>query len=291
MSTDRFDRQMRFFGMEGQKRLATARVAVIGLGGIGSHVVQQLAHLGVGRLSLIDSEDLAETDLNRLVGARHDDPIPGTTKVGIASRSVAAINRAIEVQTIPDSLVSELAFSAITTADYVFGCVDSEGARLILNEWCAAYARPYFDLATDILPGDPPSYGGRVCVAWNGQGCIACLEVLDVAEATEDLAGPRAKQERAALYGVKSEMLDRSGPSVVSLNGVVASVGVTEFTVAVTGLRPPNRLLNYHGSSGKVTVPQDPPRADCYYCQGIRGRSDAADVKRYIREGVGSYLR
>jgi molybdopterin/thiamine biosynthesis adenylyltransferase len=229
--------------------------------------------------------------LNRLVGARHDDPIPGTAKVHLGARLAVGINQAIEVEPIKDSLVSKAALSAIARGTHIFGCLDSEGARLILNEWCAAYAKPYIDLASDILPGDLPSYGGRVCVAWNGNGCLACLSLLDVAEAQEELEGHESRKQRAAIYGVNKQVLDRSGPSVISINGVIASLAVTEFIVAVTRLRSPHRFLNYYGTAGKVTVSNDVPREDCYYCKGIRGNGDATDPTRYVRERIGVHLR
>ena len=78
MNNTRFDRNILFFGKEGQKRLSNASVAVVGVGGLGTHVVQQLALLGVGGLVLIDSEELDDTNRNRYVGVRHDDPVPGT---------------------------------------------------------------------------------------------------------------------------------------------------------------------------------------------------------------------
>lgn len=173
----------------------------------------------------------------------------------------------------------------------MFGCLDSEGVRLILTELTAAYTRPYFDLASDIVPGDPPSCGGRICVALDGTGCLVCCGLLDVAEAQEDLLGPEGQREREALYGVERSALDRSGPSVVSINGVVASLAVTEFLVAVTGLRVPQRVLTYYGQTGKVTVSRDEPAPDCYYCTAVRDRREAADVQRYVRAGVGSFLR
>jgi hypothetical protein len=289
--TDRFERQERFFGREGQERLRAAHVAVVGVGGLGTHVVQQLALLGVGRISLIDSEEFATTDRNRYVGARHDDPVPGTPKVEIGERVVKAIDPAIAVVKVPESLVSEPGFAAVLAADYVFGCLDSEGARLVLTELCAAYAKPYIDLASDIIPGEPPSYGGRVCVAWDGNGCLVCLSRLDVADAQRELAGVEDRRNRGAIYGVKRAILERSGPSVVSINGVVASLGVTEFMLGATGLRAPQRLLTYHGESGRVAGSVDPPAPDCYYCKGIRGQGDAVDVERYIRAGVGAFLR
>ena len=58
MHSERYDRNIRFFGKEGQDRLASVSVAVVGVGGLGTHVAQQLALLGVGRLVLIDKGEL-----------------------------------------------------------------------------------------------------------------------------------------------------------------------------------------------------------------------------------------
>jgi len=197
----------------------------------------------------------------------------------------------IQVETLYDSLVSESAFQLIKLADFVIGSLDCEGARLILTELCSAYGRPYIDAATDIDLGPPFSYGGRVCCAMDGNGCLVCQDVIDIAEAQLDLAGPQAQRERDAIYGVARAHLGRSGPSVVSINGVVASLAVTEFMVAVTGVRRAQRLLTYRGQLGKVTVCSDSPQPDCYYCKGLRGMREKADVERYIREGVGQWLR
>ena len=129
---------------------------------MGTHVVQQLALLGVGRITLIDKEELDTTNLNRYVGARHYDPIPGTPKVNIGYSQVKEINPNIHVELIPHSLISEQAFNAIIKASHVFGCLDNDGARLILNELCAAYTLPYIDLASEIIPSNSTDYGGRV---------------------------------------------------------------------------------------------------------------------------------
>ena len=288
---DRFDRNIRFFGEAGQQLIEACSVAIVGIGGLGTHIVQQLALLGVGKLVLIDSEELDVTNLNRYVGTRAEDPIPGTPKVEIGERLAKSINPQIQIAKVYNSLVSQAAFNGVIHSDYVFGCLDREGARLILNELCAAYSRPYFDLASEIIPGDRVEYGGRIYIAWDGQGCIACSGVLDNDEAQSDLSGPEGQRNRAALYGIKPELLGKTGPSVVSINGVVASLAVTEFMVAVTEIRSPNRLTSYYGHKGIVTVSKDEPSPDCYYCKNIRGRGDEADVQRYIRDGVGKFLR
>lgn len=291
MTNDRFDRQLRFFGKVGQDRLAAARATIVGAGGLGSQVGQQLAFLGLGTIASIDSEELATTDRNRLVGARHDDPVPGTRKVDIAERTIKGIDPSIDVRKIHGSLVSDAAFEAIIASDYVFGCLDSEGARLVLTELCAAYAKPYVDVASDIIPGTPIEYGGQICIAWDGSGCMSCLDVLNRREAELELAGPDERRRRDEFYGLGRELLDEVGPSVVSINGTVASLAVTEFMLAATGVRAPNRLLTYNGRTGKVTVSTDEPAVDCYYCKGLRGKGSAADVQRYVKEGVGAHLR
>ena len=113
MMNDRFDRQVRFFGLEGQERLAAAHVAVVGVGGLGSHVVQQLAFLGVGTILLIDAQELDLTNRNRLVSTREDDSIPGTSKVDIAERTAKAIDSSIVVDKVFDSFVSGRGFAAL----------------------------------------------------------------------------------------------------------------------------------------------------------------------------------
>jgi hypothetical protein len=291
ITEERFERQMRLFGPVGQARIGAGRVVVVGNGGLGTHVDQQLSFLGVKKLGLVDAQEVKRSSGNRYVGLRHDDPIPGTLKVDVCERVVHAIDPAIEVEKVADTLVSEKAFAAIIRADYVFGCLDNEGARLILTELCSAYAKPYFDLASDVMPGERPEYGGRVCVAWDGNGCLVCRGVLDMKEANTQLAGLDARKDEENIYGVNRKFLGETGPSVVSINGAIASIAVTEFMAAVTGTRRPFGLLNYYAHLGRMTTSRDEPKPDCYYCKQIRGMREAAEVERYIAAGVGAWLR
>lgn len=278
--TERFDRNVRFFGEEGQRCLRENHVAIVGIGGLGTHVVQLLALLGVGQLSLIDHEELDRTNLNRYIGARHSDPIPGTPKVDIGERIVAEIDPSLKVHKHCAPLLSEEAFQAVIKSSCVFGCLDNEGMRLVLNELCAAYARPYFDLASEIT--GVAEFGGRICAATDGDGCVICRGILDINEAREDLARPSERRDREAIYGVRRDHLGNAGPSVVSINGIVASLAVTEFMLHATGIRKANGLTIYRGHTGKVTVSTDSPLPDCYYCKGIRGHGDAVDMQRYL---------
>lgn len=291
MSNERLNRNEMFFGTEGQDRIRGTTCAVVGVGGLGTQVVQQLSLLGVGGLNLIDSEETDTTNRNRYVGLRHDDPVPGFRKVDLGERLVHSIDPTISVRKVFDSFISEAGFSAIRSADWVFGCLDCEGARLILTELCSAYGRAYIDVASDINPKTaPPAYGGRVCVSLGGQGCLVCLNVLDTDEAARDLEGEAERRNREAIYGVPRAALGRSGPSVVSINGMMASIAVTEFMVAVTGLRQPKAISTYYGHSGKVTVSVDAPRKNCWYCS-LWEQGAKVDVERYIRDGIGKAIR
>ena len=279
----RYDRNARFFGQSGQDALAAANVAVVGVGGLGTHVVQQLALLGVGSLVLIDSEEVEETNRNRYVGLRQDDPVPGLLKVDIGRRLTGEINLEVDVISISDDLRSQPAFDAIIGSDYVFGCLDNDGSRLILNELCLAYAKPYFDLASDIVK-DGTNYGGRVCVVGDDTGCLVCYDELDLQAAQIDLMNDKQRKDHADIYGVQVSDLGQIGPSVVSINGVVASLGVTEFMLTATGVpKQPRTVLKYYGERGVVTTPTRRLDPDCYHCSVTRSRADAAGVQRYLR--------
>ena len=282
MNTDRYDRNIRFFGQEGQDRLAACSVAVVGVGGLGTHVVQQLALLGIGKLALIDKGELKENSRNRYIGARHDDPVPGSPKVYIGERLAREINHHIEVETVHKQLASQAAFEAVRGCDYVFGCLDNDAARLILNELCLAYSKPYFDLASDISPGGA-QYGGRVCAVWHDAGCLVCYGEIDAAEVNLASMTEAQRQDHEAIYGVPADALGEAGPSVVSINGVVASLAVTEFMLVATGKNnQPRKFLKYHGHGGIVTKVTDTPDSGCYYCVGVRGKGDSAGLNRYL---------
>jgi molybdopterin/thiamine biosynthesis adenylyltransferase len=277
---DRFDRNERLFGKEGQQALRRAHVGIVGVGGLGTHVVQQLALLGVGALTLVDHEELSRSNRNRYVGAWHDDPVPGSLKVDLGRRLAGLIDPAITVATVPESLLSPAAIGGLRGCDYVFGCVDSDGARFVLNEFCLAYDKALFDLASDAP--EPGYYGGRVAVVQGDSGCLHCRGLLDEEEVRRFLSTAEILENEASVYGIDRAALGEAGPSVVSVNGVVASLAVTEFMAAVTGIRPPQLHLDYRGDRGTVGARTDDRAPDCYYCTSIKGHGDAANIDRYF---------
>jgi len=290
MTDNRFDRQLPLFGKVGQDQLRATKVVVIGAGGTGCFVIPELALLGVGEITIVDHDHADTTNRNRHLCIRYTDPVPATLKAHAVARYVGELDPTVRVHVLPTSLLTPEAFEAVVAADFVFGCVDLEGVRLVLTELCAAYSKPYIDVASGVEPGAPAQYGGRVCCAMDGKGCLVCLGELDVSEAGRDLESTSQRRDREAIYGVDKAHLGARGPSVVSINGVIASLAVTEFMKACTGLSLPTRLIRYDGRLSRVTVRTDPPMPDCYYCAAVRGAGTAADVERYLRKSDGSPL-
>jgi molybdopterin-synthase adenylyltransferase len=282
MSTDeRFHRSILLFGAQGQARLGATKTVIAGAGGLGSPLAQQLALLGVQKITHFDPEELDESNRNRFVGARHSDPVPGSPKVQLVHRLIAEINPDVMSVPMQVDLLSEDAFAAVKEADWVFGCFDDDGPRLVLSELCAAYQKPYIDLASDVP--EPGVYGGRVFVSMGGQGCLCCMGNLDQADVRRFLMSADQRREHDRVYGISREALDRRGPSVAPINGVIASLAAMEFMVAVTGMREPYIEQTYRGELGVVRRSKDVPPLDCLICKSVWGIGADADVERYLK--------
>ncbi|MGH8985358.1 MAG: HesA/MoeB/ThiF family protein [Acidimicrobiia bacterium] len=275
MSDQRYARHEGLFGVDGQQRITDTVVGVVGAGGLGMHVAQQLAYLGVisFRLSEFDTVDI--TNLNRLIGAGPDDV--GKPKVEIAARFVRFVQPGADVITVATPFEPEAPKTTETfaDADVLFSCVDTEPTRIAALDYASTRQIPLIDLATDIgsHPDGTPWYGGRVVVA-RGEGCPVCLDAIDQEGLALAAMTDAQRVEHARIYGIPVEALDATGPSVVSINGVVASLGVTEFMALVTGLRAPVGLLTYRAERGIVNASLDTPDPGCHYCSRFRSRSD-----------------
>jgi molybdopterin/thiamine biosynthesis adenylyltransferase len=279
---ERYDRSIRLFGEEGQNKLMQTRVALAGVGGLGSAIAQHLALLGVGEIALIEPEELDDTNRNRFIGASIKDSVPGSRKVEIVQRMIHEINPDLAVKILPYGLIAEESFECIKLCDWVFGGFDHDGPRFVLNELCAAYSKPYIDLASDIPSAG--EYGGHVVVSHSAQGCLYCLGLLDPEEVREFLDSPCDRVVRKAIYGVDTALLSKKGPSVSPINGVVASLAAMEFMVAVTELRSANLYTNFCGHLGTVrNASKTARKPDCPICKGVYGTRETADVERYLR--------
>jgi molybdopterin/thiamine biosynthesis adenylyltransferase len=287
MSDERFNRQILAFGREGQEIIGTTKVGIIGVGGMGALVAQMLAHLGTRDFVLVDDDVVEESNLNRLVGATYDDVKEGSPKVEISRRLIKTIsNSKAKIELFFSNVRSLDVLKGLSDRAVIFGCVDNDSARLILSEYCAAYGITLIDCASQISlqAGVINDFGGRVIVARPGDFCPLCANQVDVEMARQELESESERQfRRTHGYGLGDVERD---PAVISLNGVIASLAVTEFLMLVTALREPNRVLTYKGIRGIVTTTTDAKKADCYICNYVAGKREEANVERYCRIGL-----
>ena len=265
---DRFDRQRMIFGDEGQKRLHNTTVGIVGGGGLGSFMVLELAYLGIGKIVIIDKDLLEDPNRNRTVGAWESHP-EGTPKVDLLRDLVSLIDSEIEIEAVQAWVEEPEAKAALADVDIVVGCLDHDGPRFVLNKFCCKQGLPLVDAASDTIPEeDRVLFGGRVCVATSATGCLMCFGVLNQDEIRDYFASPEQLADQREIYGVPERALAGGGPSVITVNGVVASIAATELMVLVTKVRAPIAHQDWHGHTGRLNRVVD-YEEDCYYC-GLR---------------------
>jgi molybdopterin/thiamine biosynthesis adenylyltransferase/rhodanese-related sulfurtransferase len=160
-------------GEQGQRRLLSSSVAVIGAGGLGAPVLLYLAAAGVGRLTVIDDDVVDRSNLQRQVLFRAMDV--GRPKTDVAVEALHALNPEIVVDGVPSRLTPDNALDVLDGHDLVIDATDSIPARYLLDDACALLGLPWihaslhrfegrvalFDPATgpgyrDLHPEPPP---------------------------------------------------------------------------------------------------------------------------------------
>ena len=128
---NQFDRTQMLLGEEALKKLATKRVAVIGVGGVGGYVVEALARSGVGALDLIDKDVVDETNINRQIIATLD--TVGRPKVDVAEERVHSINPDCVVRKYQCFYLPETRCNFdFSEYDYVVDAIDTVTGKLAL---------------------------------------------------------------------------------------------------------------------------------------------------------------
>lgn len=259
--SDQFDRQIRMFGPVGQERLKALRVGIVGLGGTGSVIAQQLAHLGIEDFLLLDPDQVEFTNLNRLVGARRVDV--GLPKVQIAKRMVTGINPEARVSTYEESALLARVAIRLLDVDFVFGCTDSQGSRAVLNQLSYQFLLPMIDMGVSIVTaeGHVSHIAGRVNMLAAGLGCFVCGQLLDPEAVRVDLLTDFERTADPYVVGSREP-----APAVISLNSTIASLAVTMFLDAVLAIGANARFITYNGSSGVARPASVSPHPKCYVC-------------------------
>ncbi|SRR6266404_5284614 len=280
---ERYDRQVRAFGIEGQRILDRLKVAIVGVGGTGSIVAEQLVRAGIKNFVLIDPDRIETSNVTRLFGS--DAASIGREKVKVVATHLNDLG-ANRVQTVVDTAIRQPILMLLKDADVIFSCVDNDRSRSILNRFAYQYLIPVVDVGVrlDGRSGDIQRAAGRVSVVGNSMLCLRCSGHLnsDRIRAESLPSDERRRLEREGyVMGI-----DEPVPSVVSLNTTVAGLAVTAafnlFLNLTGGLQPLNQL--YDATEGVVFVVREEHETGCDICdenKGAKGRGDLQVVSAY----------
>jgi len=267
-----FDRQVRAFGTAGQQALQRLRVAIVGLGGTGSIVAQELVHLGVRDFVLIDPDVLDETNLNRVANATPEHI--GRPKTEIVARYIESLSQRASIECIEGDVIRARVAKRLTDADLIFGCTDSHGSRAVLQQVAYQYLIPLIDMGVTIsvTKGSVSHIYGRIQLLAPSLACFTCGELLDPNQVRQDMMTAFERQADPYIQGIQEP-----APAVMSLNGTVASLAVTMFLSVVAGVPVSARHLLYNARASILRTVRAHPKSDCYICSrsGSFARGDS----------------
>jgi molybdopterin/thiamine biosynthesis adenylyltransferase len=241
---DFFDRQVRAFGRDVQRLLHRLHVGIVGVGGTGSAVVEQLVRLGVGTVSIFDGEHFERSNVNRVYGSKVDDN--GQKKVGISHGHLERIGLRTQIHTYPTPITDEETARDLCTCDIVFGCTDNETSRGILVRLSLRYLIPVIDMAVKIDSAEQQIRGvfGRVTVLFPGEACLFCRRRISADGIWQESLGPEERRNLAA-QGYAPELGDPA-PAVIPFTTAVATHAVMELLHRLTGFMGPDRQSSEH---------------------------------------------
>src|SRR5258708_1100443 len=272
---DIFDRQIRAFGAAGQRLLHALRVAIVGLGGTGSLIAQQLVHLAVQQFILVDPHVLEATNLNRVANAAPSDV--GRAKVEVAAKYIETIAKGATVVRVKGDVIQTKIARVLLNADLIFGCTDSHGSRAVLQQVSYQYMIPFIDMGVTIAvtDGHISHIFGRVQLLAPGLACFACDGLLDAKEVRRDMMTAFERQADPYIQGVREP-----APAVMSLNSTVASLAITMMLSVVTGMPVKARHALYNAIASTLRTARAHPKADSYICSrvGSLARGDSWPV-------------
>lgn len=228
-------------GGAGQARLKAAHVAVVGAGGIGCPVVQYLAAAGVGRLTIIDDDQVELSNLHRQILFADTDI--GACKAEVAAAAARRINPHIEAVPVAARIAADNADALLAGATLVIDGCDNFATRLAVNAVCVAGRITLLSAAIGAFDAQIASFEG-----WRmDQPCYACLVGSD----------PAREGVNCAEVGVLGALAGHAG----TLAAVEAIRAITGFGRPLTGHMVINDLLDRRWR--EVRIAKDPECATC----------------------------
>jgi molybdopterin/thiamine biosynthesis adenylyltransferase len=227
----RYQRNRAMISIEQQLSLLRSKVAVFGCGGLGGYIIEELARLGVGRITVVDPDVFEEHNLNRQLLCTQE--LLGRKKVDAAARRVAAVNPAVRVRAFDVAFGQGNSAEILKGATVAADALDSIPVRLELAKACNDQNLP-------LVHGAIAGWSGHVAVQYPGENILQHL-----------YAGKKTG------YGVERKL---GNPSFTP--AVIASLEVAEIVRILLGTEPllPRRYLAmdlYHMEFTEIFFPEE----------------------------------
>ena len=264
-------------------------VGVVGCGGLGPMVAENLARLGVGRLLLIDSDRLEESNLNRWLAGEQSQV--GRYKVELLAERLSRSLEGLSVVAVPENVLDATGQAALRGCDLIFAAVDCDGARFAVNRIAVQQLVPYFDLGVLVQVQPCLDFQTRIVPVLPGtSACLECsaLGLLNQKQIARGLDGNLDQARESAGY---APQIQASAPSVMGLNMWLAGLVTLDLIAYLTGASqlaggaeqnvPLLKTMRWRtGRITAVTPAGHAPSADCACCVALLGVGDAAEVPK-----------
>jgi hypothetical protein len=233
------DRHARAFGAATTRLLRRLTVAVVGVSGTGSPLIEMLFRLGVGRLLLIEPDFVNEENLNRIVYATRADI--GRLKVNVIGDAIERAGLGTEVVRISKYVSNRDVVEAIAEADFIFGCMDGAEGRNVLNRLATCYLLPYIDVGVKLLADGRGTIDEVSTASHYLQPGLSSLGTRGVFTPDEVLADSMRRTNPEEYARRRRERyvvgVDETRPAVISVNFFAASVAVNDFLARLNDYR------------------------------------------------------
>jgi molybdopterin-synthase adenylyltransferase len=156
-------------GIEGQERLLASHVLIIGAGGLGSPAALYLGSAGVGKITVVDHDQVDATNLQRQIA--HTLDRVGQNKAASIAAAIAAINPDVQVVPVVQRADTDLLDALLPTVDVVLDCCDNFSTRQLVNAACVRHAKPLVSGAAIRMDGQVSVFDSRQ----NEAPCYACI--------------------------------------------------------------------------------------------------------------------
>jgi adenylyltransferase/sulfurtransferase len=154
-SDDHYSR-LRLIGWWRQERLTAAKILVVGAGALGNEVLKNLALLGVGRVYVVDFDEIERSNLTRSVLFRRRDC--GRPKAEVAAEAIEDLNPDTKVTAWRANIITDVGLGVFRDVDLVIGCLDNREARLWVNRQCWKVGTPWIDGGIQEINGVVKTY-------------------------------------------------------------------------------------------------------------------------------------